>query len=280
MSEAIRQTIEIDKGITNVLSIYRTVSNVNTVILCLPALGVRASYYKSLCIGFAQNGLHAATVDWRGNGDSNIRPSYDVDFGYKELIEDTVKAIFQLEKTFPQSNKIIVGHSLGGQIASLLMARHPLLIGQLFLVASCNVHYEGFGKQAKKIKRAARFIPTIATFFGHFPGKYIGFGGREARGVMEDWSANAKTGLYEPKNSDFNYEKAMSLCPNPVYAITLEGDNLAPKKAVSNLVAKFKSSEKAVHRVATSEDFGIAELDHFNWVKHPKFVVDFVKGRI
>lgn len=280
MSEGIRETIEIDKGIHNVLSIYRTVSNVNTVVLCLPALGVRASYYKPLCIAFAQNGLHSATIDWRGNGDSNIRPSYDVNFGYHELIEDTVKAIFQIEKAFPQSNKIIVGHSLGGQIASLLMARHPLLIKQLFLVASCNVYYKGFGRQSKKIKRAARIIPTIATFFGHFPGKYVGFGGREARGVMEDWSANAKTGLYEPKNSDFNYEKAMSLCPNPVYAITIEGDDMAPKEAVSNLIDKFQSSENVVHTVANSEDFGIEELDHFNWVKHPQFIVDLVKKKL
>lgn len=280
MSEAIKHTIELEGGITNELLVYRTVENVNTVVLVLPALGVRASYYKPFCIALAQKGLHAATIDWRGNGTSSVRPSYEVDYGYQDLIDDTVKVIFQLDKVFPQSKKIIIGHSLGGQIGSLLMSRHPLLMEQLFLVAACNVYYEGFIGQERKIKRAAKWIPIIATFFGHFPGKWVGFGGKEARGVMADWSDNALTGLYELAREDFDYEKAMSLCTNPITAISLEGDNLAPKEAVGNLVEKFKSSTKNIHIEATSEDFGIDDLSHFNWVKHPNYIVDLVKGRV
>ena len=280
MGEAIEHTIEIDKGITNVLSTYRTVANVDTVVLCLPALGVRASYYKELCVAFAQNGLHAATIDWRGNGTSNIRPSYEVDFGYKELIEDTIKAIFQLEKSFPQSRKVIVGHSLGGQVGSLLMSQHPLLVEQLFLVAACSVYHEGFGNQSRKIRWAGKLFPTVSTFFGYFPGKAIGFGGREARGVMADWSANALTGQYQLAGSSFDYEKAMSLCTNPISAISLEGDQMAPEEAVNNLIEKFESSSKAIHQVATPEDFGTNQLTHFNWVKTPKYIVDFVKKTV
>ena len=280
MSEAIKHIVELEGGITNELSVFRTVENVNTVVLVLPALGVRASFYKPLCIALAQKGLHAATIDWRGNGTSSVRPSYEVDFGYKELVEDTVKVIFQLDKVFPQSKVIILGHSLGGQIGSLLMSRHPLLVEQLFLVAACNVYYKGFVGQEKKIKRAAKWIPITATFFGHFPGKWVGFGGKEARGVMSDWSDNALTGLYEPAREDFNYEKSMSLCTNPITAISLEGDNLAPKKAVANLVGKFKSSTKNTHIEATAEDFGIDELSHFNWVKHPNYIVDYIKQRL
>lgn len=280
MSEAIKHTIELEGGITNELSVYRTVENINTVVLVLPALGVRASYYKPLCIALAQNGLHAATIDWRGNGTSSVRPSYEVDFGYKELIEDTVKAVFQLDKVFPQSKKIILGHSLGGQIGSLFMSRHPLLVEQLFLVAACNVYYEGFIGQEKKIRRAAKWIPTISTFFGHFPGKWFGFGGREARGVMSDWSDNALSGLYEPAREDFNYEKAMSLCTNPVTAVSLIGDIMAPKEAVANLIGKFQSGTDNEHLEASAEDFGVEGVNHFNWVKTPAHIVNVVKGKI
>lgn len=280
MSEAIKHRIELEGGITNEISVYRTVENVNTVVLVLPALGVRASYYKPLCIALAQKGLHATTVDWRGNGTSSVRPSYEVNFGYKELLEDTVAVIFQLDKIFPQSKKVIIGHSLGGQIGSLFISRHPLLVEQLFLVAACNVYYEGFIGQEKKIKRAAKWIPIISTFFGHFPGKWVGFGGREARGVMSDWSDNALTGLYEPAREDFNYEKAMSLCTNPVTAISLEGDDMAPKEAVANLIGKFKSGKNNTHIEASPEDFGVEELGHFNWVKNPEYIVDMVRNKI
>ncbi len=280
MAEAITQNLDLGNGLTNELSIYRTVENTNNVVLVLPALGVRASYYKPLCIAFAQNGLHAATVDWRGNGTSNVRPSYEVDFGYKELIEDTVKAIFQLDKAFPQSRKIIVGHSLGGQLGSLIISQHPLLIEQLYIVAGCNVYYEGFGKTANKIRRVAKWIfPAVSTFFGHFPGKRLGFGGREARGVMADWCANALTGNYKPKGVDFDYEEAMAKCTNPIYAISLEGDDMAPKEAVDNLVLKFQSSQERLHYRAQPSDFGVDQLNHFSWVKTPGYVVRFVKDR-
>lgn len=280
MATPIKYTIELKDKLTTELSIYRTVENTDTVILVLPAMGVYASYYEPLCVALAQAGMHAATVDWRGNGTSNIRPSYDVDFGYEDLITDVTKVLFQLDKAFPQSHKMILGHSLGGQLGSLLMARHPLLVEKLFLVASCNVHYIGFGRQASRIRRSAKWmIPSLSTFFGHFPGKWVGFAGREAKGVMADWCHNALTGRYEPKNTDFDYEAALAKCTNPVFAISLEGDDMAPAEAVDNLLAKFKAQEN-LHMVVNADDFDIEELNHFRWVKNPHYVVQFVKERV
>ncbi len=277
MQEPLEHIIDFGKGVKNTLQIYRSVENVDTVIFCWPALGVRASYYQSMGVEMARNGFHFATMDWRGNGTSNIRPSYDVDFGYKELIEDAVISLNELRKKFPDSRIVVLGHSLGGQIGALTMARYPKMIDALVAIASCTVYYRGFGKGGTKVKWAARIIPTIATIFGHFPGNILKFGGREAQQLMKDWAHNGLTNRYEPKGDDFDYETAMKESLKPFLALSLEGDDMAPFDAVENLMGKYESSLQKEHRVVTSENVGIEKVNHFNWVKHPMFLIQTIK---
>ncbi len=280
MSEPIQYIIDNKNGIKNTLQIYRSVENVNKVVFCLPALGVRASYYLEMGLFFAQNGYHFATIDWRGNGKSSVRPSYDIDFGYKELIEDTNDALDVLIKKFPTHKVIIFGHSLGGQIGSLLLSKYPLKIHKLILIASCNVYYKGFGKSGLKVKWGAKIIPTISNVFGHFPGKKLGFGGREAQQVMKDWSFNALKGIYQPKNDPFDYEKAMKNCEKTITAISIKGDDMAPYDAVENLISKFKNSKNKKHIVFESNDPNIDKLNHFNWVKFPNLILEKLKTQL
>lgn len=62
--------------------------------------------------------------------------------------------------------------------------------------------------------------------------------------MIKDWYHIAITGKYKVKNSDFDYETAMQNCRIPILAISYEGDNAAPGKALDNLVNKFNSAEK------------------------------------
>src|SRR4051812_27442258 len=56
------------------------------VILCIPAMGVNARYYEPLLKALHAAGLHAATFDLRGNGESTVRASRSTDFGYHEIL--------------------------------------------------------------------------------------------------------------------------------------------------------------------------------------------------
>jgi predicted alpha/beta hydrolase len=103
---------------------------------------------------------------------------------------------------------------------------------------------------------------------GYFPGRQLGFGGREARGVIRDWSRQALTGKYRPAGERRDVERLLGLLKGEVLVFTIEGDRFAPVKAVDNLCAKLAGSAIR-HEHILPRDYGIETMDHFNWVKNP-----------
>ena len=83
-------------------------------------MGVRASYYESFAANLCEHGFNVVTADWRGQGKSSERASRTTNFGYEDIICDLRELIEHTDTWFPNTKKIIVGHSLGGQISKLL----------------------------------------------------------------------------------------------------------------------------------------------------------------
>ncbi len=115
----------------------------------------------------------------------------------------------------------------------------------------------------------------MSQIVGFHQGKYLGFGGREARTVMRDWGLNAIDGRYLPKGSDFDYEAALGKLSSPTLAINIEDDDFAPKKATEHLLSKLSSQAPKTYQTYTHEAAGV-KLDHFNWVKHHKALVPMI----
>lgn len=245
------------------------------IVLILPAMGVRASYYKPLAEAFSQQGFMAVLVDWRGQGKSSVRASRKQDYGYEQYIKDLKDVVLTLEDDFPELPIYICGHSLGGQIASLYASRYPKTLSGIILIASALVHYTGWNNlQPWKIKLAGKLFYPISQLVGYFPGNVIGFGGREASTVMKDWCHNALTGKYELHGSSFDYESAFKDLAIPVLAFSLDGDTFAPQKAVANLCAKYGDQSKVEHRHITRELTDLKALNHFKWVKYNDYFVE------
>lgn len=244
----------------------------STTVIFLPAMGMRVEYYQSFANNLSEKGFNVIMADWRGLGNSSVRASRDSDFGYEEFIQDIEKLIVESNHWFSNTKKIIVGHSLGGQIGSLYTARFPSSIDGLVLITSCSVYYKGWNKwTALKLRIAGTLFNPISTIIGYFPGTKIGFAGKEARTVIKDWSYNARNGEYKLTNSDFDYEKALKQLNKPVISISIDNDYLASRKAVENLYEKFNPKSSISHLHLTSKETGISPLNHFNWAKKPEY---------
>ena len=240
-------------------------------VICLPAMGVRASYYRQFAEALQQQHFTAITADWRGHGTSTIRPSRTVDFGYETLVEDLRELIQSIKQATSGDTPIIIaGHSLGGQIASLFAARFPDEIDGIFSIASCLVHYRGWdGWKAQRVRLAGHLFYPLSKLLGFFPGHIIGFGGKEARTIMYDWCYNLLYGSYRPAGSLFDYEAALRRAQLPILALSLEGDDFAPQRAVQNLCDKFASNTAVSHRHLSASQTGLADNPHFSWAKQP-----------
>lgn len=87
-------------------------------LLWLPAMGVAAKHYLPFCQALAARGVATFVHEWRGNGSSNLRASREQDWGYRELLgQDLPASERAIAARLPGVERIVGGHSLGGQLA-------------------------------------------------------------------------------------------------------------------------------------------------------------------
>ena len=245
--------------------------------ICIPAMGVRASYYKEFANQLCSSGFNVILMELRGHGNSSIIPSHTIDFGYVELLEDLDNIVDYIGQRFSSTKIVIIGHSLGGQIGSLYVSANPVKIDRIILITSCSVFYKGWSNLLSlKIYLAGKLFPTLSLLLGYFPGTRIGFGGRESKTIIKDWSNTVLNGTYILENSSVDYEFKLSKLNKKILSLSIEKDYLASKRAIMNLLNKFskESMIKQIH--LTGKDVGIENLNHFNWTKKPLYVVNLI----
>lgn len=244
------------------------------VVVLFPAMGVKATYYTEFAKLLAAQHLIVCCTELRSNGSSDVRPSRKVNFGYFEMLWNDYYSIIDLvRKKYPNHPIYLLGHSLGGQLAALYAAMNQESIDGLILVASGSVYYRAFQfPKSIGLLLSTQLAWIISKILGSFPGKYLGFGGHEARGVMRDWAYQARTGHYKLANSDNDFEMLLSEVQKPLLAISIANDKLAPSTTVDHLCSKLPSS--TITRWHYESDQALKKIiDHFNWVKHPEFFI-------
>jgi len=274
--------IQYRDGTTNRITVFRPIaigSNEPNGItcLCLPAMGVRASWYELFAKSLCQRGFNVITADYRGQGNSSVRASRNIDYGYEVLVGDVNELVERADTWFPNTQKFIVGHSLGGQIGSLFQSRY-LKVSGLILMTACSVHYKGWENWDRiKVLIAGNIFYPLSKVVGHFPGNRIGFGGREGRTLIKDWSYNALHGVYKLSNSSHDYEISLKEMNTRVLSVSIENDWLANRQSVKNLYDKFSPASAIAHVHVTSAVANVSPLTHFNWAKNPDYFIRLIE---
>ncbi len=266
--------IKYNDGAINTASIFFGSKNAATTLICLPAMGVRASFYNVFAEGLSKKGFNVITIDWRGKGKSSVSASRKEDFGYQTIIDDLETLFSLVEVWFPNTQKVIVGHSLGGQIGSLFTAKFPNQVDKLILVTSGSVYYKGWiGWKKGALKIAGHLFVPFSNLLGYFPNKYIGFGGKEARTFMKDLSCNVLTGEYKMHDSKFNYENAFKKMNKSVLSISVKNDFYISAESEENLISKYSANSNIEKIQVNNEQAKIENLNHFNWAKKPDYFI-------
>ncbi len=237
-------------------------------LLLSPAMGVPAARYERFAAALHEAGYHVMLTELRGVGDSPVRPSRRVDFGYADLAErDWPAVVAAARRRWPQAPIVLVGHSLGGQLSMLYAAAHPQDVAALALPAAGTIHWRAYPLRAGlgilAFTQAARLI---AAMRGVFPGRRLGFGGTEARSLIRDWARVAVSGRWELRGASHDYERLLADLDVPTLSLTLEGDRFAPPGAAAGLTAKLANVDH-VHLDAAT--LGGA-TDHLSWLKQPQ----------
>ncbi|OCQ51464.1 Alpha/beta hydrolase family protein [Photorhabdus australis subsp. thailandensis] len=251
--------------------IYQGDGNGRVVVL-LPAIGVEIRKYETLIEQLVKEGFQVVTSEIPGYGNSQPKPSRENDYNYSDLLRDYLPAM--LDKAIELNAKeipIIFGHSLGGHIATLFACSTDRSFS-LFCVATGNVGYKNWqGMGQIQIITAAVVFNILTALYGYLPGKKIGFGIREAKGLMRDWSRTVCTGnyyhvsAYKGKKNN-NLSKAVYIC--------FKGDNWAPLKSSQELARLIPHSE------VSEITMDIKGNPHSAWIKQPGEIIKIMKRKM
>jgi predicted alpha/beta hydrolase len=245
---------------------------IDRVLVWIPALGVPARTYEAFALALARRGVAVVVHEWRGFGSSSLRASARCDWAYRELLTLDIPATREAAARDFGRSHVIGGHSLGGQLATCSLALAPQSATALWLVASGSPYWRAFpAKIAWWLPAAYRLLDSLARLFGALPGRRIGFGGTEARGVVRDWSRTGLTGRYAaPGLGDM--EPAMRTIDAPVRAVLATRDWLAPRSSLDCLLSKTGSEDQRI-AVMDADALGTC-ADHFAWMRAPDAVVE------
>jgi len=238
-------------------------------LLWLPALGVAARHYLAFADALAAGGTAVFVHEWRGHGSSSLRAGRTMDWGYRELLMlDLAASEAAVVAALPGMPRVIGGHSLGGQLACLRLALAPDTAAALWLVGSGSPYWRAFPwPQRAGLPLVYRFLPWLAERNGALPGRRIGFGGNESRGVMADWARSARTGRYAASRVEADLELRLRGITSDVRAVLFTDDWLAPEGSLRFLLQKMPLA--ASRQVVFDATALGRPADHFSWMQAP-----------
>lgn len=252
----------------------RVPASAQTTLLWLPALGVTARHYLPFADALAARGVAVFVHEWRGHGSSNLRADRRNNWGYRELLTlDLPASEAVIAQRVPQAARVIGGHSLGGQLACCRLGLSPHTAERLWLVASGAPYWRAFPSPTRYwLPFAYRFLNWLAHGSGALPGRRIGFGGQEARGVIDDWSRTGLSGRYAAAGLDVDLDAAMGAATPDIRGVAMLHDWLGPESSLRFLVSKLRH---APHRIDVFDEVALgARADHYAWMKQPQRVVE------
>jgi alpha-beta hydrolase superfamily lysophospholipase len=131
------------------------------VLLMVPAMGVAARFYTPFVHTLQQPcAATLLTLELPGQGASPLRAASGDDFGYREVVEKLIpEAVQRAVAQHPGCPLILVGHSLGGQLALLATAELKHVVRGLVLIAAGTAHW----RAQPKASRCARHSPWMRS---------------------------------------------------------------------------------------------------------------------
>ncbi len=243
-------------------------------LLWVPALGVAARHYLPFADALASRGMAVFVHEWRGNGSSSLRANRRNDWGYRDLLAtDLPLSHAAMRARLPGVPHRIGGHSLGGQLAACHAGQQPDAFASLWLVGSGTPFWRAFPAPRRyALPFFYQFAPWLARACGALPGRRLGFGGDEARGLIGDWARVGLSGRYRAARWPVDLEAGMRRIRAPVRGALFDEDWLAPASSLRALMAKMPDAPAHVTMLDQAR-LGV-RADHFAWMKQPQPVVD------
>ncbi|MGB1031417.1 MAG: alpha/beta fold hydrolase [Flavobacteriales bacterium] len=236
------------------------------VLVIASATGVRQSFYTKFAQFVSSRNVTVITFDYCGIGLSLKEPIKELTHSVSDWGTEDLNSILNYSiEHFPTHKKVLLGHSIGGQLVGLSVL--SLKMDKVILVAAQS----GFWKLWKGIEKIKMWtnwyvlFPFLINVFGYLPSKRISGMENLPKGVAKqwmNWGRNSNYLLGEIPSEQTVFDKLdMDLT-----AFSIDDDQFAPKRAVEWMTARFSRAKlKSVH--LEPQDYGSTKIGHFGIFK-------------
>jgi predicted alpha/beta hydrolase len=235
--------------------------------LIVPAMGVPQGFYAPFASWLAEQGLHAATFDFRGMGRSRRGPLRDLDADILTWAEqDTSAALRALEARAPGLPVSWIGHSLGGQIVPFVQDRGA--VAKIITVATGSGYWR---ENAAPLRRKIWLfwwvaVPLATPLFGYFPGRRLGMVGDLPRGVIQQWRQWCLDPEYAVGARGEATRALFSSVTTPITAFSFTDDEMMSAENTASIHGFYTGAPKVMRRLSPAE-VGVPRIGHFGFFR-------------
>ena len=225
--------------------------------------GIPQKLYANLAEHLALNGIAAVTFDYRGVAESAPESLKGFHAEIADWGKEDMAGVFDwVIDNFPDHKKVIVGHSMGGQLIGL-MPNHKK-IDQIFMIASSTGYWRDMNNPYKWVTFFFWYflIPLHTRVYGYVNAMKVRQGENLPKAVALQW----RTWCTDPAY----FEPALegSLSPNffeeismRIKAIRIEDDPLANLTTFSKILRFYKNADFDIETIVP-KDYGLEKVGH------------------
>lgn len=246
-----------------------------TPLLMLPAMGMAARYYRPFAQKLAEQNIPVYLFEQRGHGHSSMRPGRQCNYGFKEYLADIDTAVNWLQQHHSFNKINLLGHSLGGHLASCFTAVNPDRVAKIILTGCASPYHKAFDRKTSLLLQGLyHSIPVMNKLLGYYHGDFTGFAGKESQQLMLDWRHLVKHNRYRAKGVEYDFEHALKDFNGNILSLQFSEDIYAPPTPSQLVLDKYPAAK--IEKITLStHDLGFT-ADHFRWARKPHVSADTI----
>ncbi len=224
--------------------------------------GIPQELYWPFAEYLTARGYVTVTFDYRGINQS----SPDTLKGFEAKITDwgrlDMAGVFDwVLDLYPDLKKIVIGHSMGGQMLGLMHNNHA--IDQAIFIASCTGYWRDFQNPIRRLMPLWIFAMTWSTkVYGYATAKKLRQGENLPGGValqFANWCANP--GYFQDDLERGTVPLYFDQYQGPLTSIQITDDPMANEVTANKLLTFYPNAQKTVQRIAPG-DLGAKKIGH------------------
>ena len=234
------------------------------IVIIASATGVVKEFYKHFAAYLYENGISVVTFDYGGIGKSKPISLRKFRTSARHwATNDLETVIYHVKEEYPRQSLVLLGHSIGGQLAGLTAG--CLQASKILLVGAQSGYYKFWPipERWKMLLAWKVVFPVCYSWLGYIPARKLTAIEDLPGGMAMEWARWCLSPRYL-----FDYVEESNLYFHkvtvPVYSFSTDGDKFATKASTDWLTERYTHAE--THRIhLRPEEYGVKHIGHFGY---------------